>query len=267
MESMYFIFDGIKSSDMGLYIMRIGETGFVQTPYWGGADIHESKNRKKVTPYFYGVTRNNLEFPPLQLVLCDKNMQPRKWTSDDRYRIAKWLCHDTYKEFISSDDLGKRYYVLAEAQTDLHLINTQGYMEVKFRCNSSYGFSPIYIDQFDLSNNIETATIELENKSNVVNYYRPIIEFELVDNCTDIQFKNLSNGGKTMRFEGLNPNEIVSIDCENEIIKSNMPNSNPFSKFNVDEKKYWLDLVYGVNQIEVTSKCKLWVRMQYPIAQ
>ena len=264
---MHFIFDGIKSSDMDLKIMRIGGDDFVQTPLWGGVNIQESVSKKRLVPYFYGVTRDNLEFPPLQLVLCDKNMQPKIWTSNDRYKISKWLCHDTYKEFISSDDLGKRYKVIAEAQTDLHLINTQGYMEVQFRCNSPYAFSPVYINTENLSDNIASKTIILENMSNVQRVYNPLIEIELVNGETDVILTNLSNGGKAMKFIGLSPNETISIDCQNRIIKSNLFGSNPFAKFNVGGKRFWMDLVYGQNLIRVEGMCIVKTKMEYPIAQ
>lgn len=267
MESQFFIFDGIKSEDMGLQIMRIDHSGFVETPYISGANIHESALRKRINPYFYGVTRENLEFT-VQFVLVDKHGQPKEWSPQERYKIAKWLIHDTYKEFISSDDLGKRYKVLAVSNTDLNLINGQGYIEVNFRCNSPYAFSPIYINNFNLSENSTTQTIVLENMSNVVKFYNPLIEIELVNNATSFQLKNLSNGGKIMKFEFLLPNEIISIDCQNRIIKSNIPDSNPFAKFNVGMNyRYWMDLVFGMNQIEVAGNIKLVVKSEFPIAQ
>lgn len=266
MESMYFIFDGVKSSDMDLYIMRIEHSGFVETPYWGETNVHEEKSRKRLTPYFYGIDREPIEFT-VQFVLVDKHMQPKKWTPQERYKIANWLIHDTYKEFQTSDDLGKRYNAIVVSNTDLNLINTEGYIEVTFRTNSPFAWSPIYIDSFDLSNNTTTQIIQLENKSNVLKYYNPKIEIELVGDTTSFQLKNLSNNGMTMKFESLLPNEIISIDCENRIIKSNLFGSNPFSKFNIDMKRYWMDLVYGVNRIEVQGAIKLYVKSQYPIAQ
>ena len=267
MESMYFIFDGVKSSDMGLQIMRIDQgDGFIETPYWGSANINEQTSGKKISPHFYGVDREPISFL-LQFVLVDEYMQPMEWTPQERFKIAKWLLHDTYKEFQTSDDLGKRYFALAESQTDLHLINTQGYIEIEFRTNSPYAWSPVYIDNFDLSDNINTQIIEIENKSNVLKHYNPIIEIELIGDATAIQLTNMSNGGKTMKFEGLDSGEIVSIDCENKIIKSSIFGSNPFSKFNVDGKRYWMDLVYGVNQIEITGACKVWIKSCFPIAQ
>ena len=262
MESEYFIFDGIKSSDMGLYNVRVEQSGFIETPYWGGADIEEEYHKGKVTPYFYGIKREPIEFT-VQFALADKYMQSEEWTSQKRNKIAKWLLHNTYKPFQTCDDLGKIYYVICISEGNLNLINTKGYVELTFRCNSSFAWTPIYIENFDLSNNTTTQIIELENRSNVLKYYKPKIEIELVNNNTDVSLKNLSNGGEIFSFTGLKPNEIISIDNENEFIKSNNQLSNPFSKFN----RKWLKLVYGVNRLEVTGQCKLWIKSCFPIAQ
>jgi len=264
MESQYFIFDGIQSQEMGLQIMRIDHSGFIEVPYISGANIHESTSRKRIKPYFYGVTREILEFT-VQFVLVDRYGNPKEWTPQERYRIGKWLFHNEYKEFISSDDLGKRYYCIAISDTDLNLINSQGYIEVKFRCNSPYAFSPVYVNKYDLSSNNTTQTIILENMSNVVKFYNPLIQVELVNGATSFQLKNLSNGGKIMKFESLLPNEIISIDCQNRIIKSNIPESNPFAKFNIGMKRYWMDLVYGQNLIQVEGTCIIKTKMEYPI--
>ena len=47
MESMHFIFDGIKSSDMNLYNVRVGHSGFVEVPFIGRADINETTSDRK----------------------------------------------------------------------------------------------------------------------------------------------------------------------------------------------------------------------------
>lgn len=266
MESLFFIFDGKKSSDMGLYSVRIGGDSFVRMPIVGSTSIDEEQTKKRLMPNFYGVTREPIQFT-LQFALADKHIQPKDWSPQKIYEIAKWLIHDTYKEFQTADDLGKRYYAICVDDTDLYVTNSKGYIELTFRTNSPFAWSPIYIEEFDLSSNIGTSIIELENRSNVLKYYNPKIEIELIGDTTDIQIKNLSNGGQVMKFENLTKGEIISIDCENRIIKSNLFDSNPFAKFNVGMQRYWCDLVFGVNQIQVEGRCIIRIKSQFPIAQ
>ncbi len=250
---------------MDLYIMRFESSGFVETPYMGSLNIEEEFSSRRITPYFYSAQRTPIEFT-VQFVLVDKYMRPKKWTPQEKNKIARWLIHDTYKEFRTSDDLGKIYYAIVNPER-LFLINSEGYAEVVFRTNSPYAWTPVYEDRFDLSNNASTEIIEIENKSNVLKYFNPLIEIELVNDETGVQLKNLSNGGKVMKFEGLNKNETISIDCQNKIIKSNLFDSNPFTKFNVGMTRYWMDLVYGVNRIEVAGQCRIRIKCQFPIAQ
>jgi len=263
MQSPYFIYDGIKSTDMGLYIVRIGQSNnFVEVPYWGGANIEEERHYKKITPYFYRVNREPIEFT-VQFILAYNNMRIKDWTPQERNKIAKWLIQDTYKEFQTSDDLSKYYYAICTSPANLNLMGNQGYIELTFQTNSPYAWSPIYVEEYDLSDNEESTVIELENRSNVLDYYYPKLEIELKDDATDIALKNLSDGGRIFSFTGLYENETVSIDNENKLILSNNPLSNPFSKFN----RNWFRLVYGVNYIEVTGKCVIKVKSQFPIAQ
>lgn len=264
MESQYFIFDGVKSHDMRLHIVRVDQSGgFVETPYWGGASVNEEFSRNRIAPYFYGIERDTIEFT-LEFTLLDDYMQPKKWTSRDRYEIARWLLHDEYKEFQISDDLGKFYNIICIDPANLNLINSSGYVELTFKNASPYALSPVYIDHFNI---IGTQTIEIENQSNVLKYYNPKIEFVTSSNTSEVALRNLSNGGKEMTFSNLLGNETISIDTENKIIKSDKRGRNPFADFNVGKERYWMDLVYGINQIEVTGNIELFIKSQFPIAQ
>lgn len=256
MQSEYFIFNGIKSIDMKQYLIRM-DSGGIPSPFFGGQDIQEARMKNKIMPYHFGTEKEPIEFT-IQISPLDK-----EWTPQMRNEIGKWLIHEDYKLFQTADDLGKYYYVIATEASEFELYNNKGFITITFRNNSPYAWSPVYVSDYDLSTNVTTKIIEMDNLSNINKNYRPKIEIQLVDGETNVQLKNLSNGGQIMKFEGLNPNERVSIDNENEVIQSDIPLSNPFLKFN----RNFLELVYGTNQIEVTGKCKIWTKMQFPILQ
>lgn len=260
MESQYFIFDGIQSKEMNLHIVRIGSSGFVESPYWGGRDIDEELHKNKLTASHYSVSKEPIEFT-VQLALMDRFNEPREWTPQERFKIADWLLHDTYKKLQTSDDLGKVYYAICTGVANLQLINTMGYLEITFRTNSPYAWSPIYIDRFDLSENETQQVIVLHNGSNVVERYMPKLEIEM-KGSTEVRLKNLSNGGEEFIISNRATFEVISFDNENRIVKGSL-NTNPFGDFN----KNWLELVKGENRIEVIGKCILTTKSQYPIAQ
>ena len=256
MQSEHFIFNGIKSADMGQYLVRM-QSGGVSSPFFGGQDIEEDRMKGKLTPYHFGTELNPIEFT-IEISPLDED-----WTPQKRNEVGRWLIHDTYKPFQTADDLGKYYYCIVTEMPDFELYGNKGFIPITFRTNSAYAWSSTYISDFDLTNNETTTIIELHNLSNINKNYKPKIQFELVDGETDVQFKNLSNAGQIMKFENLNPLETISIDCENEIVKSSLLMSKPFEKFN----KNFLELVYGVNQIEIQGRCKVWVKSQFPILQ
>lgn len=256
MESQYFIFDNINSTDMGLHIVRM-DTGFVESPYWGGQDIIEDRIPKRDTPYFYGVNRQPMEFT-LQFSLLNEEFTPQR-----RNELARWLLQDVYKPFQTCDDLGKIYYVLCTNPNTLFLKNTRGYFELVFRVNSFSAFTPIYIQNFDLSDNNTTEIIQLANLSNIQKRYYPKFEVQLVGDTTSFSLKNLSNGGLVTAFSKLQKGEIISVDNKNKWIISNLPLAYRYQNFN----KNWFYLVEGMNNIEVSGAIIATFKSQFPIAQ
>lgn len=257
MQSEHFIFDNIKSQDMEeMWLVRM-ESGLVESPFFGGQDIEEEWVGDRITPYDYGIQLNPIEFT-IKISPLDK-----KWTPQLKNAIGRWLIHREYKLFQTCDDLGKYYYVKCVEAPNFKLASNRGYLELTFRSNSAFAWSPTYIDSHDLRINPTSKIITMDNLSNINQNYRPIIEIELTGGSTGVTLKNLSNGGLNFEFVGLSPNELISVDNENEFILSNNPLSNPFSKFDGD----FLELVYGVNQIEVFGKCIIRTKMQFPILQ
>ncbi len=255
-ESQHFIFDGISSAEMGLSIIRL-DTDFVESPYLANKSIIEEQIFRRNMPFFYGVEQSPLEFK-LKLSLLDE-----EWTQKKRYEIARWLFHDTYKSFQTGDDLGKFYYVICVDQGNLYTVGKKGYVELTFRNNAPFAWAPPYIDHYNLSYNTTKEIIQIANKSNINEYYYPDVEFQLIGKSTGISLKNLSDCGRIFSFNGLQTGEIISIDNKNKYIISDNPLVYRFANFN----KNWFRLVYGVNQIEVTGKCDLKIRMQFPIIQ
>lgn len=256
MQSEYFIFDGIKSSDMEeMYSVRM-ESGLATSPFFGGQDVEEEWVGNRITPYDYGTQLNPIEFT-IQISPLDK-----EWTPQLRNAIGRWLVHREYKSFQTCDDLGKYYYAKCIEAPNFQLASNRGYLELTFRTNSAFAFSPVYISDYNLSDNATTRIIEMDNYSNINQNYKPKIEIQMTGS-TSVILKNLSNGGKVSAFTNLSPSEIVSIDNENEFIVSDNLLSNPFSKFN----RNWLELAYGINRIEVTGKCIIRTKSQFPILQ
>ena len=255
MVSQHFIFDGIKSTDMGLSIVRM-DGGLFPTPYTSGKDIVEDKNPKTSASFFYRANMERLSFS-VTFSTLDVDFDEEK-----RYEIARWLFKPDYRVFISDDYIDKLYYVIATNQSDF-ITNgiDQGYFTVEFKCKYPYPLSPIFYHTFDLLTNTTTENIVIDSRCNVQDYFYPEIEIELDSTATGFSLKNLSDGGRTTTFAGLSNSETLYMDCNRKILVSSTTNPR-FDKFTVNN---WLRLVYGQNTIQVTGKVKIQFRMQFPL--
>lgn len=260
MKNTDFIFDGIKSSDMGLYVVSI-DGGLHRDTIYGGQSIIEGKVGKKPNPYFLRTEKQPIEFEVVFSLL------EGKWTPEKRFEIAKWLIHDDYKSFQTVDDLGKFYYTMVINPWELEYAgDDKGYVRVTFRTDAYHAWSPVYFQTFDLRNNLTTTNIILENKSNVCKYYYPKVEFTLDGDSTGITLKNLNDGGREFKFENLNLGETISVNNGSSGVKaivSDLAGVYRLDNFN----KKWLRLVYGQNNIQVTGKCILKIKSQFPIVR
>lgn len=256
MIDLNFIFDGVQSTRYGLNIIRI-EPSLVPVSWSGGKEVITGKIKGKKYVHHYSTESEVIQFSVL-FSLLDEKMTPEK-----KGEIARWLFKDDFREFQTTDDLTKFYYVIATNQIDFMTTDSElGYFQIDFLTNASHAWSRTTRRTFDLSENETSTVINITNYSNVDDYIYPELEFQLVGNQTSLTLKNLSDGGREFKFTDLTENEKIYVDNEMEqIITDNL--QFPFRLGNFNKK--WLRLGYGCNQIEVIGKCYLKFRYKFPL--
>jgi len=253
--NMNFIFDNISSQDMGLYIVRIGGSGEISSPFIPAQNIVETKLNKKHTPLFHRIEKQPLEFE----IVC--SLLEGEFTPEKKMELVKWLCKEYYCSFISEDNPNLIYEVIMTNQSDLMTFgNLQGYFTIQFRANSPWGYSPIYQENFNLSEITIPTVIEISNYSNAVQHLYPEIEFTLSGISTGISLINLSNAGEESIFTNLSVEEKIYINNERKQIISDL-GLYRLGNFN----KKWFRLVYGINRIQITGKCTISFRYRFPL--
>jgi phage-related protein len=252
------IFDDIDLyNQYGLINVDVGTSGMKELPFGVKRSLIEEQVNN--TSYLMGTNDEPLSFR-LQLTFADN----RKWDIDTRREIVQLLFQKNYKPILSQSYTGICWFVIAEGESkrfDNYL--EQGYIDINFRCDASHGWSyPAAVQNFDFTDNSTTTTIELENMSNVEEYYMPEIEFTLTSGSA-LTLKNLSDGGREFTFSGITTGETIYVNNKNKRILTSLgDNFYRLSKFN----KSWLKLSQGKNYIEVTGKCNLQVRSQFPMS-
>jgi len=250
-----FQFDSKKSTDFNLYLVNL-ETGVKNVPYSVEREINEEKIRNNSIPYFFGINEQPLYF---KVTL----FREEEWDYDTRIEITRWLFQDEYKPFISTDNNSIIYNcIIVDRPEKLLIGNITRMIELNFRCDAPWAWSPSFSTTYDLSDNTTTKTLQFENRSNIVKYCYPEIWIQSLDGGA-ISLKNYSDGGREFKFNNLQINETIYVNNQLKQIETDIPNIYRLSDF---VGRNWLRLNYGINQIVVTGKCLIKTQMQYPIA-
>lgn len=224
------------------------------SPFGVTQSIYEEKTPYSLKPLFQRVDREPLSFT---LTFAREG----EWDDDMRIEFSQLLFKENYQKLISEDYPHLYYNVICTDNPQKTLmpfgIST---IEVTFRCDSPYAWSHQSVETFKIENTIP-YTFQIENKSNVVQYVYPTIElYSLSDNNT-ITVKNLSDN-KQFTIKNVEKDELITIDNEFSILTTTVPNVYRYNDF--DGK--WIRLVMGNNVIEVTGKCIVTFKNNFPIA-
>lgn len=253
-----FSYDGMRGEDM-YNLMVVRTNGGVIEQNFGikrkpVIDEIKYKSRK----YFYRNANEVYSFP-VQFA------KEGAWTFEQRTDVTRWFFTNTYRDFTTDDFPELVFKVMATGDPKFYnTSNNMGYLQIEFDCDQAYAYSPLSIQEFDLSSNTSGGTIiTLSNSSNVPDYmvaYAPELQIEMKGD-TAITFTNNTAGGKVFGFTGLNSAEIVYVNGETGVVLSNT-SDNPYAKL---QNLNYLDLSYGQNQIKIVGRCILQVRSQYPM--
>jgi phage-related protein len=248
-----FYFNNKESVDLEVYLVKMS-TGFFTSPFLSDKEIIEEEVIGVDKPYFFGTHRK-----PLILNLTLSTLD-NLWTIEKRREVARWLDTNTYELFYSHDDKNKLYYCQYIGGIDLNDTGSmQGYIEVQMRCDSPYAYSPFYETVIYDYGSGNTGIYEFYNYSDDI--IRPEIEiFSYSDGNMSIQNMTDANSG-SFEFTGLFEDEIIYVDCENEVITTSLANTYRYSSFN---DKY-LFLPRGINRLKINGEIRVTLRYQFKI--
>jgi phage-related protein len=249
-ESLYFTYNGIKSTDMGVTQISLSN-GLFEEEFVAPKNIIEEKIRGRDTPYFFGVERDPLSFS--MGIYFDNGMD-----DDSKRKVKRWLDQDTYLPLIFSSNLSRIYYAMVVNDSkEIHNGLEEGYLQLQMRCDSPYAYSPTYYSKiYEFNGNASGTEIIIENNGDVE--CKPTIYIEKIGNG-NVDIINQSNAGQTFSFTDLNDQEIVFVDCENEVIITDLIGQYRYDSFN-DE---YLTLVRGVNTLKIVGDLKLMFKYRF----
>jgi phage-related protein len=248
-ESVGIVFDGVEMlKENGVQINDEG--GLFSETFVATKSIKEERVRGNDVPYFFGIEREPLSFS--LAFYFDEEL------SDERKRhIARILDQDVYKPMYAVDNPHRIYYAMCiDDSTHIHNGIQMGYVKLNFRTNAPFAFSPVYFDNHDFSDNTEKG-IEITFENHGDYECKPILEVHMLEDG-NFSIINFSNEGQEVKFTNLKKDEVITVDCIKEYVKSNI-NDLPFENFN----DVYLSFVRGYNYLNVKGKCILNFRYQF----
>lgn len=237
-----FIYNGKSSEDYGLFICSIGGNMSTTEEGGGGVNIHTDKTNKMDHNYLLGTSYDDV----LKFTLTFACKEPK--TRLEVSEINNWLIgHDDYKKlYIEQEDMENIYFNCI--MNDFRITNIAGLpcaFECEVVCDRGWGLE----DEKDYTYNISSSgnSFSHNNTSHTNRITLPILTIKM-SGSGDVTITNTTNNNYQTKLTGLSGGEIITLDCENEIITSSLDLMR-LSNFN----KHWFELLPGNNNISVTG--------------
>ena len=133
-QSIHFMYDGVASQDMGVFIAW-SDDGLFEDNFLPERKIIEKKIANREKPYFQRVEHEPLSFS-LSFAIED-------WENKDTLRkLARWFFQPHYKPLVFSSNPNRVFYAMFEGDSQLfHNGLNEGYIELEIRCDSPYSYS------------------------------------------------------------------------------------------------------------------------------
>lgn len=249
-ESLYFSFAGRKSTDFNIVNVSVSD-GLFEEPLTSAKSINEVTVRGNPKPYFVETKREPKTFP-LRFAFEET------WDDDLINDIVRWLDVDFYEPLFFSENIDRVFYAMpVDGIQKIHNGLKQGYLTLNIRCDSPFSYGHEIVTQpYNVDN---SRVIEIDNLGHFP--FKPDIWIQKIGDGNLI-INNLSNGNDEFKFTGLKDQEEIYIDCENELIETNLPNTYRYDNFNDN----YLSLNYGNNVLKITGDSIVKFRYKYIFA-
>ncbi|RYI30622.1 phage tail protein [Bacillus infantis] len=239
-ESLYFTYDGKPSYEFGILNVAIGN-GLYEESLVANRSIIEERVRGRKKPHFFGINEDPLEIP-VSFAFTDK------YDEQKIRQVVRWLFQSYYKPLVFSSNPNRIFYCTpVDDSTLVHNGLRQGYITLKFRCDSPYSYSSFITSS--VFNIASEQIIEVDCNTDEDIY--PNIYFKKLS-AGEFSITNLSDSGREFKFKDLLSNETIHVDCENEEIETDVSNRYIWNNFN----NQFLKLVYGKNRLLVKGDCE-----------
>ena len=221
----------------------------------------------KISPAYNTKYTETLEFT-ISLIHQNGNL----FTYNEISKLTQWLTSPkSYRKLqfydCDNNNFDIVYYAIATNITP-NIAGGMAGITITFKCNASYGFKE-KSQAIDITNVLDypdhKTSLALNCESDELeSYVYPMLMFEVPTLWSNIKIKNMSDQNKIMDLYDMEGN--YTFDCQHQVIHSDEGDILLSDLFKMDELQtlYWLRLVPGINNIEITGRCKLTIKWLEP---
>jgi phage-related protein len=241
-----FIFDSKPSSEYGLVISSIGDSGTIESPQGSGISLITKKILRNPTEYLYGVEQQ----PVLEFDLEFFSQNPI--SGEMRNIVSSWLFgQQNFKILrILQSDLQNIYFnVFFINAVATYVGRVQYGWKAHARCDSPFANtnSQTILHSFSGSA-IVNEVLTINNLSANAYYTYPTLAFRTSTMGNSFSITNINDNNRIFSFTALLAEETISVDCLRQIVVSNSGLLR-VSHFNLK----WFRLVPGINILTVVG--------------
>lgn len=262
-----FIYNGIPSSNFGLFISKIDGQGVLESPLGSSVKLITKKIFRNPVEFLYGVEQG----PVLEFDLEFFSINPL--SALDRSLVASWLFGQQKrgKLQILQDDLQNVYFnCIMDSSTASYAGNLAIGFKAHVICDSPFGWEEpnvlSYTNQTEGA--IEQPNVILLNQSADNFYTYPRVVFEINKNSGNFVIYNNTDDALTgidrpFQFTLLSKNEIITVDNRKQMVISSTSNLRVNStNFNL----MFLRLLPGINNLSIYGDVEYY-SIEYDIAK
>ncbi len=250
---MNFIYDNIASHTVGLVIGLLDPSPISNKNTYGSVEVLFDRAGNNSLPFYYGTTKPESLIIPAEVY----NKHGLYYEQYEIEAIEKWLFNKHSPRILSLLSPGKSnisYECWLAGSTRIINADTRviGW-SFDIICTSAYALGDEVEVIYECPN--QENTFKYFNLSNINDYCRPELKIELLDNTTFFRIDNQQDPNNPMILSNLLPNDIITVDCKNEIFYSEK-NDNILNKSNFN----FLRLVDGCNNLSISGKTKVTIK-------
>ena len=128
---------------------------------------------------------------------------------------------------------------------------------LEMECDSQFAWSKEFNYTFDVSAGNILSFYNISDDLN--NYLKPTIKITASSDIAELEIINLNDNNWTTVLKNISENEIITMDCKNEILESSK-DRNILNDFNL----HFIRFVSGINKLQVNSDITVDISFKYP---